>query len=36
MSIILHSDGLLGKIAGTVYGEQVIATEYRMVLRVLK
>jgi hypothetical protein len=23
MSIILHSDGLLGKIAGTVYGEQV-------------
>ena len=23
MSIILHSDGLLGKIAGTVYGEEV-------------
>ena len=26
MSIILHSDGLLGKMTGTVYGEQVSKT----------
>ena len=27
MSIILHSDGLLGKMTGTVYGEQVITNK---------
>ena len=29
MSIILHSDGLIGKMTGTVYGEQVtISTRF--------
>ena len=36
MSIILRSDGLLGKITGTVYGEQVTGRNLRMILAKLR